>query len=241
MSRKQKYTYEQKIKACEDYKSGKYSTRQIAHNLKMGSHGAVRVWEWSKKFEVHGPEAFLPAHHNKSYTKELKEQAVQDYLDGKGSLDFITIKYGLKYNTQLRAWIKKYTVLEELKDYHPQPEVYTMASRKKTTKAERIEIVQYCLEHNKNYKGAAAKYECSYNQVFDWVRRYLSKGEDGLNDKRGVHKTDNELDEMEKLKRQLRLSERRNEELQMENELLKKLQEVEGRRYSPKDDSHKNS
>ena len=241
MSRKQKYTYEQKIKACEDYKSGKYSTRQIAHNLKMGSHGDVRVWEWSKKFEAHGPEAFLPAHHNKSYTKELKEQAVQDYLDGKGSLDSITIKYGLKYNTQLRAWIKKYTVLEELKDYHPQPEVYTMASRKKTTKAERIEIVQYCLEHNKDYKGTAAKYECSYSQVFSWVQKYLSRGEDGLNDKRGVHKADNELDEMEKLKRQLRLSERRNEELQMENELLKKLQEVEGRRYSPKDDSHKNS
>lgn len=241
MSRKQKYTYEQKIKAYEDYKNGKCSAAQIANNLSMGPCGGGTVLDWIKAYDAYGPEVFLPTYHNRAYTKELKEQAVQDYLDGKGSLDSITIKYGLKYNTQLRAWIKKYTGLEELKDYHPQPEVYTMASRKKTTKAERIEIVQYCLEHNKDYKGTAAKYECSYSQVFSWVQKYLSRGEDGLNDKRGVHKADNELDEMEKLKRQLRLSERRNEELQMENELLKKLQEVEGRRYSPKDDSHKNS
>ena len=241
MSRKQKYTCEQKVKACEDYKSGKYSMKQIACDLKMGGRGETCVREWVNKFNSQGPDAFLPTHHNQTYTKELKEEAVQAYLNGKGSLDSITIKYGLKANTQLRSWIKKYTGLEELKDYHPQPEVYTMASRKKTTKAERIEIVQYCLEHNKDYKGTAAKYECSYSQVFDWMRKYLSSGEDGLNDKRGVHKADNELDEMEKLKRQLRLSERRNEELQMENELLKKLQEVEGRRYSPKDDSHKNS
>ena len=116
-----------------------------------------------------------------------------------------------------------------------------MASRKKTTKTERIEIVQYCIDHGRDYKGTAAKYECSYSQIFSWVRKYLSKGEDGLNDKRGIRKADNELDELEKLKRQFRLSERRNEELQMETELLKKLQEVEGRRYSPKDDSHKNS
>ena len=241
MSRKQKYTCEQKVKACEDYKNGRCSAAQIAHDLSMGLNGAGTVLDWIKEYEAHGPAVFLPAHHNQTYTKELKEEAVQAYLNGKGSLDSITIKYGLKANTQLRSWIKKYTGLEELKDYHPQPEVYIMASRKKTTKAERIEIVQYCLEHNKDYKGTAAKYECSYSQVFDWMRKYLSSGEDGLNDKRGVHKADNELDEMEKLKRQLRLSERRNEELQMENELLKKLQEVEGRRYSPKDDSHRNS
>jgi len=241
MSRKQKYTYEQKINACKDYKSGKYSMKQIASNLEMGVCGDSKVWEWVKKFEAHGPEALLPAHHNKSYTKELKEQAVQDYLKGKGSLTYVANQYGLQSREQLRCWIKKYTGLEELKDYHPQPEVYTMASRNKKTKAERIEIVEYCIKHGRDYKGTAVKYECSYSQIFSWVQKYLSRGEDGLNDKRGVHKADNELDEMEKLKRQLRLSERRNEELQMENELLKKLQEVEGRRYSPKDDTHKNS
>ena len=241
MSRKQKYAFEQKVKACEDYKNGRCSASQIAHNLSMGLHGDGTVLDWIKAYEAHGPEAFLPTHHNQTYTKELKKEAVQAYLDGKGPLDSITIQYGLKANTQLKSWIKKYTCHEELRDYHPQPEVYTMASRKKTTKTERIEIVQYCIDHGRDYKGTAAKYECSYSQIFSWVRKYLSKGEDGLNDKRGIRKADNELDEMEKLKRQFRLSERRNEELQMENELLKKLQEVEGRRYSPKDDSHKNS
>ena len=100
--------------------------KQIASNLEMGVCGDSKVWEWVKKFEAHGPEALLPAHHNKSYTKELKEQAVQDYLKGKGSLTYVANQYGLQSREQLRCWIKKYTGLEELKDYHPQPEVYTM-------------------------------------------------------------------------------------------------------------------
>ena len=33
-----------------------------------------------------------------------------------------------------------------------------MAERKKTTKEERMEIVQYCINHGRNYKETAAKY-----------------------------------------------------------------------------------
>ncbi len=40
---------------------------------------------------------------------------------------------------------------EGLKDYMPQGDVYTMKSRK-TTQEERIKIVRYCLEHEKDYK-----------------------------------------------------------------------------------------
>lgn len=44
MTRKQKYTYKQRIKACEDYRTGMRSTEQIAHNLLMGFCGSAMVW-----------------------------------------------------------------------------------------------------------------------------------------------------------------------------------------------------
>ena len=51
-------------------------------------------------------------------------------------------------------WISKYNSHEELKDYDPHPEVY-MTKRKKTTCEERKEIVQYSIDHQKDYKGTA--------------------------------------------------------------------------------------
>ena len=88
----------------------------------------------------------------------------------------------------------------ELKDYDPKQEVYMAEARRKTTINERKEIVEYCLLHNRDYKGTAEKYEVSYNQVYTWVRKYDANGEDALIDKRGHHKLDEEVDELEKLR-----------------------------------------
>ena len=41
------------------------------------------------------------SHKNQKYSKELKQNAVQDYLSGKGSLRQISKKYGLLDNRQL--------------------------------------------------------------------------------------------------------------------------------------------
>ena len=69
--------------------------------------------------------------------------------------------------------------------------------RKKTTKEERQEIVQYCLEHGKDYKETAARYEISYSQIYQWVRHYEENGEAGLEDRRGKRKSDEEVDEQD--------------------------------------------
>lgn len=63
---------------------------------------------------------------------------------------------------------------------------------RRTTIEERREIVTYCLEHNHDYKGTADIYEVSYSQVYSWVKKYEANGEEGLTDKRGHHKTDDE-------------------------------------------------
>lgn len=72
-----------------------------------------------------------------------------------------------------------------------------MISRKKTTPEEREEIVQYYLEHNQDYKAAAGKYQCSYYQVYSWVKKYRESGKEGLQDNRGKQKKEEELSELE--------------------------------------------
>ena len=100
-------------------------------------------------------------------------------------------------------------------------------ARRKTTIEERKEIVKYCIEHNRNYKETASIYDVSYSQVYSWVKKYDANGEDGLADKRGRHKADDEVDEIERLRRENARLKRQLEEKDMLAELLKKVQEFE--------------
>ena len=105
-----------------------------------------------------------------------------------------------------------------------------MIKARPTTLEERIQIVRYCIEHGDNYGDAAQKYQVSYQQVYQWVKKYKEKGEAGLEDRRGLRKKDQtprtELEkaqiEIERLKHELYMA-------QMERDLLKKLDEIERR------------
>ena len=92
---------------------------------------------------------------------------------------------------------------------------------------ERKEIVKYCIEHGRDYKGTANIYDVSYSQVYSWVKKFDNEGEDSLVDKRGQHKKDGEVDELERLRRENIRLKRQLEEKDMLTELLKKVQEFE--------------
>lgn len=231
MGRKAKFSYEDKIKACEDYLNGIASVSQIAESL--GVKESI-VFEWTNKYRMNGPESLMPKLKNSSYTKEFKIKAVEDYLSGGGSQEEICNKYQITSRSVLRNWIAKYNDLKELEDYIPKPEVYTKMAYRKTTLEEREEIVKYCIEHNNDYKNTAAVYDVSYSQVYSWVQKYSKDGKDALTDKRGKRKDESELTEVEKLQRQNKILEARIRELEMEAVLLKKVQEIEGRRSSQK-------
>ena len=168
-----------------------------------------------------GPSALEERSNNSVYTKEFKLKVIYEYQHG-NSLSELMVKYGIRSDCTIRNWIKKYNRHEEIEDYTPHPEVYSMSARK-TTIEERIEIVNWCLEHNKNYKEAASKFNCSYTQVYQWVKKYSENGEDGLSDKRGHRKSEKELTETDRQERELAKLRKRNEELEMEIKLLKKL------------------
>ena len=226
MGRKAKYSAEQKIQACEEYLSGKKSARQIARELGMGKQGCVRVREWVNMYKKHGREIFNNKPYNRSYSKEFKEKVVREYLYGQGSLNNLMAKYGIPSSETIRRWISMYNKHMEIKDYDPKPEVY-MAKSRTTTLEERKEIVKYCLEHDRDIKTTASLYKCSYHQVRSWVLKYEENGEDGLLDRRGKRKDEDELTELEKAQRQIAQLEKEKEEFRKKYELLKKAEQLE--------------
>lgn len=225
-----KYTPEIKIKACEDFLSGKLSRKEIC--MKYGIHFCEKgrnsvLNEWLPRYLANGATAFLKTGGNQSYSSEFKEMIVLEYLSGKGSYNDIAAKYNLRSKSQLQNWVLLYNANRKLKDYIPKQEVYMASARRKTTIEERKEIVKYCIEHNHDYKGTASIYDVSYSQVYSWVKKYDVKGEDGLIDRRGHHKSDDEVDELERLRRENARLKRQLEEKDMLAELLKKVQEFE--------------
>ncbi|CAH2760444.1 helix-turn-helix domain-containing protein [Erysipelothrix amsterdamensis] len=230
MGRKNKYPAEIKEQAINEYLNGIKGAPEIAEELSIDSS---TLRSWVKKYQTYGIEVFSDKDRNKSYSKELKESAIRDYLEGAGSLKDISIKYGISSHEVLRGWIKKYNRLETIKDYDPKGEVY-MTKGRKTTIEERQEIVAYCIEHDYDYKGTAERYELSYAQVYQWVKKYNELGDDGLLDKRGKRKQEDQLSNEERLERKVKLLERQLELKERENILLKKVKEIERGRYSPK-------
>lgn len=225
-----KYSPEIKIKACEDYLSGKLSHKEIC--MKYDIHFREKkctsmLNEWLPRYLANGVAAFLKFSGNQSYSSEFKKMIVLEYLSGKGSYNDIAAKYNLRAKSQLQNWVLLYNANRELKDYNPKQEVYMADARRKTTIEERKEIVKYCIEHNRNYKETASIYDVSYSQVYSWVKKYDANGEEALTDKRGRHKTDDEVDELERLRRENARLKRQLEEKDMLAELLKKVQEFE--------------
>ena len=222
---KPKYSPELKLKVVKAYQSGEGSYLSLA--TQYGIHHTT-IEDWVRKFQKQGDQCFQKRSGNSSYSSEFKKQCVEAVLRGEGSIKEITARNNISDGRVLRDWIKRYNANKELKDYDPKREVYMADARRKTTLAERKEITEYCIAHGKDYKGTAALYDISYSQVYTWVRKYLSEGEEGLTDRRGHHKTDDEVDELERLRRENLRLKRQLEERDMVVELLKKVKEFEG-------------
>lgn len=104
-----------------------------------------------------------------------------------------------------------------------------MSKGRKTTREERVEIVGHCIANAKDYGRTVEQFGVSYQQIYSWVRKYEEHGLDGLSDRRGKRKDEASMNEVEKLQAQIKLKEAENYRLRMENDLLKKLAEIERR------------
>ena len=180
---------------------------------------------WIARYKAGGALAFKEQEHNTVYPEELKAAAVREYLDGKGSLREISAKYGMRSTNQLRDWIKMYNSGRGFR--HKMSGGSRMKQGRETTQEERVAIAKDCIATGENYGETAIKHNVSYQQVYQWTRKYKEYGEAGLEDRRGKRMKDQvprsheeELEiEVAKLKRELY-------ETKMERDLLKKLDEI---------------
>ena len=81
----------------------------------------------------------------------------------------IYLKYEIRSHKQLLNWIQVYNSGGILKTSIVGA---YMKKAKSTTLDERLKIVTECLANDKNYGAMALKYQCSYQQVRNWVKRY---------------------------------------------------------------------
>lgn len=226
-----KYSTELKIAACRDYLEGNLSLQEIydKYGIDHGESSHYAMLErWVRRYLEFGENAFIKSSGNRCYSALEKLQIVEEYLEGQGSLEDIAIKHGIPSSSTLQHWILLYNANRTLKDYIPKREVYMAEARRKTTIEERKEIVEFCLLHNRDYKGTASLYDVSYSQVYSWVKKFDTYGEAGLADKRGHRKKDGEVDELEHLRRENKRLKRQLEENDMLVQLLKKVKEFEG-------------
>ena len=224
MSRKSKIDPTEKVKIVERLLADEISVSEAA---RLTDVDEASIRRWRNLYLADGPTALMAQRNNKVYSQELKFQAVHEYLDGKSSQADIVQKYHLRSTRQLHDWINVYNTHGEIKSRGSGGGSY-MRKARQTTPEERLEIVQDCLANDKNYGAMALKYNCSYQQVRNWVLRYEKMGSAGLEDRRGRRAgTQPARTPEEELRDKIAELEQRNRDLQMENDLLKKVRELE--------------
>ena len=141
-------------------------------------------------------------------------------------------KYGIKDHKTLREWISCYNGQKEFRKRSGARGEIFMTKGRKTTQEERAQIVAFCIEHGKDYGLTVETDKVSYQQIYSWVRKYEASGVDGLVDRRGKSKPEDELTEAERLRQENRMLQAMLKEKEMEIALLKKLRELRGGGWS---------
>lgn len=226
MGKINEYSGIQKLEILRELEDGRSSAKELAEKYNVNVSTFIK---WKRKYKLFGIQGLEIRNRNNSYSAELKHQAVQDYLSGQYSKTEIINKYKIPSWTQLRHWIKKYNGHISLSSYNEGVRT-TMTKGRTTTWQERIDIVLYCLANNRDYRKAASQYQVSYQQVYQWVRKYDEGDQDALQDGRGRRKSEEELTDADRQKLAMKKLEYENERLRAENAFLKKLRELQRRR-----------
>ena len=221
-----KFSKEEKMNAVKRRLEGKESYASIAGSIGAGE---TTIKTWVLNYEAMGEDAFIRSS-NRHYTLEEKNEAVRFYLEGKGSLSATCKKFKIPSAGTLRRWIKVYNDCE-LKASPAGGKKTVMIKGRKTTLEERIAIVENHIKSGSTYDETAQKYNVSYQQIYQWYHKYMDKGVDGLKDGRGRTRTEEEMSELEKLKAENRLLKAELENRKLENLFLKKVKEIERRRF----------
>jgi transposase-like protein len=222
---KTEHTASEKFAIIQQIESGRIGVKVAVNTYGISKSTLAK---WRRRYRVYGYEGLEVRTRNRSYSAELKLQAVKDYLSGQLSQYQVIDKYKIASRNQLSRWVDKYNGHSSLRAYTGG--TTAMTKGRTTTLQERIEIVLYCLAHAQDYRKTAEQFEVSYQQVYGWVKKYEVGGQEALHDGRGRTKAPEELTDADRHKLAMKKLEYENERLRAENAFLKKLQELERRR-----------
>ena len=226
MAFKHKFSYEEKVRILSEYLNGTYGFREICKRYSL-NNGTLK--NWKRLYETFGWSGLKTGSHGSHYSRETKEAAVRDYLAHSLTIPEILKKYKIRSGTQLKRWVLKYNGHEKLKASGTGGTAI-MTEGRKTTFEERIEIVQYCIAHDRNYAETAEKYKISYQQARNYTVKYETGGVEALKDNRGKRKALEEMSELERLRAENKILRAEKERAEMEISFLKKLEKIERRR-----------
>ena len=222
---KAKYSVEEKLAWVTRILSNEITPSQAA---KMSGINDMAIIDWLRLYEVEGIQGLVSQSHNRSYPVELKRMAVEEYLAGGISLRQICKKYKVRDIHLLREWIKRYNSGKSFG--RKMSGGSRMKKARKTSQEERIQIVKACMERGFDYGATALEYKVSYQQVYTWVQKYKELGEAGLEDRSGKRTaSQTPRTEIEELRIKIAQLEHEKYMLQMERDVLKKLDEIERR------------
>lgn len=225
MPQKQKISGTEKSHIAELIERNELSITEAA---KIYSVAKASVRSWIMRYRSEGASSFDVRSENRIYSAEIKRQAVEAYLSGKGSLLKICELFHISSKSILQRWLKVYNSGRGFTNKMSGGS--RMKSTRKTTQEERIEIVKACIESDNNYGLIAERYGVSYQQVRTWTLKYKELGEAGLEDRRGKNTAlQQPRTEEEALRIRVAQLERQLYFAEMENHVLKKLQEIERR------------
>ena len=109
---------------------------------------------------------------------EFKKKVVLEYLDGKGGMQYLSKKYGLGSDSQLRKWINAYNAFGDNG---------LMRSRKQTKYSfeKKISVVELYLSSEISYQDLAIQEGINNpSMIANWVNRFRAAGPDALKTRR---------------------------------------------------------
>lgn len=195
MGRKSNISYSTKLQIIEEVMEKKETLTTIADKYSLNRQ---TLNGWVRKYHTLGLKSFTPKEKNRSYSEDLKLEAVQFYLKNNVSLLEVCSRYGITSVSVLSSWIRKYE--SNINDSHPPSGAMRRKKTISLSRTEKWEIVNFCLSNNSNYLETAKKFGVSYNQVYNWVKKYKEAGISALEDNRGLRrkKIDLEKADLEK-------------------------------------------
>jgi len=206
--KKEEISKEKKREIVGMYLNAHRTITSISQEYKVSR---ARISDWLFRYKTQGEAGLEAQQGSLYYTAEEKERAVKDYVLNKLSVDETCKKYGILSKSTFAHWVSRYNKSRESVLMGGSGE---MIKGKKNQLERKAEIVRFCIANRGNYYEAASYFETTPAKIAEIVEKHAAL-------------SDTKQKDMQLLRAQNHILQERNKKLEMELDVLKKLDEKE--------------